>query len=124
MRTAAAAHVWRLAFAAAVVVQLAVLYWPRPVSAGGLPGVDKIVHAAVFAAVAWTGRAAGLSRVVLAGGLVAHAVLSEALQAWLLTARSGDPLDVVADLVGTAMGMLLALPAGQNVRREPQQRRR
>jgi VanZ family protein len=47
---------------------------------------------------------------VLAGlGLVAaYAVVSELIQGFALPGRSGDPLDVVADLAGVAAGWLLA----------------
>jgi hypothetical protein len=112
----------KVAFGVAVVVQLLVLYWPRAVSAGGAPGADKVVHLVVFAAVAWTGRAAGLPRITLLCALVAHALVSEVLQAALLPARSGDPLDVVFDAVGIAVGMLLRVSPGQNERRAPRQR--
>lgn len=37
--------------------------------------------------------------------LVAHAVVSEVVQASLLTARSGDPWDVVADVAGALAGV-------------------
>lgn len=99
-----------LVLAAALVVQLVVLYVPRvpDVGAVAVPGGDKIVHAAVFAAVTFAGLRAGLSpAVVLAFGAM-HAVLSELLQHAVLPARSGDPLDVVADLAGVALGALAA----------------
>jgi hypothetical protein len=97
----------RALLAAAVAVQLAVLYWPRA-AGDGLPYVDKLVHAAVFGAVAWAGCRAGVPHRVLLPLLAAHAVVSEVVQARLMTGRSGDPADVVADLVGTGLGLLLA----------------
>jgi len=101
----------RALLAVTVAVQLAVLYWPR--AAGeGLPYADKVVHAAVFGAVAWAGCRAGVPRRVLLPLLVAHALVSEVVQARLLAGRSGDPADVVADLVGTGLGLLLAHPPG------------
>jgi len=100
---------WRVLFAVAVVGQLVVLYWPRPVPAGGLPYLDKAVHLAVFAAVATTGlRSHVLPAPWLIGLLAVHAVASEVLQAGVLPARSGDPWDVVADLAGVAVGALAA----------------
>jgi len=100
---------WRVLLAVAVAGQLLVLYWPRPVPAGGLPYLDKAVHLAVFAAVATTGlRARVLPAPWLIGLLALHAVVSEALQASVLPARSGDPWDVVADLVGVGVGSLVA----------------
>ncbi len=93
-------------FAVAVVVQLVVLYAPRAVgpSAGQ---ADKLVHVAIFAFVAWAGVRAGLPVVPLVVVLAAHAVLSELVQSTLFDERTGDPWDVVADLVGVGLGALL-----------------
>ena len=100
---------WRWLRAGAVVVQLVVLYWPNPASPpSSLPSFDKLVHATVFAAVAFTGTRAGVPLVVLAVALAAHAGLSEVIQAAVLANRQGDGLDVVADLVGTALGLAAA----------------
>jgi hypothetical protein len=98
----------RALLAVTVAVQLAVLYWPRAAAGGGLPYVDKVVHVAVFGAVAWAGCRAGVPHRVLVPLLVAQALVSELVQARLLAGRSGDPADVVADLVGTGLGLLLA----------------
>ena len=102
---------WRIAFAVSVAAQLAVLYWPRTVGAGGLPHLDKVVHAAVFAAVAATGLLAWAPQrrvvAVVLAALVAHAAASEVVQAVVLPGRSGDVRDVVADLVGVALGVLV-----------------
>jgi VanZ family protein len=89
-------------------VQLFVLY--APAGPGGDPPAyaDKVVHLAVFAAVAWTGRRAGIRSRPLLVALVAHAVVSELLQLTLLPGRSGDLLDVVADIVGAVVGLVVA----------------
>ncbi|MGQ7297392.1 VanZ family protein [Quadrisphaera sp. KR29] len=109
----------RLLLAAAVLVQLGVLYAPRAPATDQLPLVgpvlDKAVHLAVFAAVAWAGRRAGVPVALLAGLLLAHAVVSELLQHWVLPARSGDPLDAVADAAGVLVGLLLAQRRGRLV---------
>jgi VanZ family protein len=97
----------RLLLALAVVVQLVVLYAPRAPSTGPVPGVDKLVHATVFAAVAWAAVRCGFARPLVAAVLAAHAVLSELVQAGLLPGRSGDPLDVVADVAGVVLVLLL-----------------
>jgi VanZ family protein len=95
-------------------VQLVVLYAPEaPGPAGGIAYADLVVHAAVFAAVGWTGRWAGVPVRVLSVALVANAVVSEVLQATALPGRSGQPADVVADLVGTAVGLLLPTSRGR-----------
>jgi hypothetical protein len=101
----------RALLAVTVAVQLAVLYWPRT-AGDGLPYVDKLVHAAVFGAVAWAGCRAGVPHRVLVPLLVAQAVVSEVVQARLLSGRSGDPAEVAADLAGTAVGLLIAHRSG------------
>jgi hypothetical protein len=95
----------RVAFGLAVAVNLAVLYYPRHVAQGGIPGIDKVVHIVVFAAVAWTGVRAGLPVRWLLAVLVVHAVSSELVQHFLLTNRSGDPADSVADVLGAVLGV-------------------
>jgi VanZ family protein len=100
------------AFAAAVVVNLVVLYWPRAVSEGGIPNIDKVVHILVFGAVAWTGARAGLPVRWLVPVLVLHAVSSELVQHYLLPARSGDPVDAVADVLGVVAGVAVARGGG------------
>jgi VanZ family protein len=104
------AHRWaRAVFAAAVFANLVVLYWPRPVSQGGIPDADKIVHAAIFAVVAASGLRARLPLAWVVGLLAAHAVTSELVQHWFLANRTGDPADVAADLVGVAVGVFIGL---------------
>ena len=97
-----------MALALAVAVNLVILFWPRPASPGGLPGLDKVVHLATFASLALTGLRAGLAGRWLLPVLVGHAVASEVVQELLLSRRSGDPRDVVADLAGVLAGTLLA----------------
>jgi VanZ family protein len=97
----------RVLLAVAVVVQLVVLYAPRAPSTGSVPGVDKVVHATVFGAVAWAAVRCGIARWIVVVVLAAHAVLSELLQAGFLPARSGDPLDAVADVAGVVLVLLL-----------------
>ncbi len=91
-----------------VVLSLVVLFAPRSVGTPVFPGADKVVHLLLFAALAATTRwrfgpaGAGL------GAVAAYAVLSEVVQASMLADRSGDAYDVLADLLGTAAGWLLA----------------
>jgi VanZ family protein len=96
-----------LAVAALVVacaVQLYGLYAPTSPGPPMPPGTDKVVHLLLFAAVMVTGLLAGIRARPLAAVLAAHAVVSEVVQHALLTGRTGDPWDVVADLVGVAVG--------------------
>lgn len=102
----------RLLFAVALLVQVVVLYWPRPVGTGGVPGLDKAVHVGVFAAAAASGHRAGVPAGWLAAGLGLHAALSEVVQGRWLAGRSGDPADALADLVGVALGIALAIAWG------------
>lgn len=107
---------WHALFLLCVVVHLAALYLPGA-AAGAVPmppGTDKVTHMAVFGAVAWSGLWAGLPAVPLLGVLVVHAPLSELVQASLVTGRSGDGWDVVADVVGVLVGALAARFLGQH----------
>ena len=90
--------------AAAVVVNLAVLYAPRApaVDSGGLP-LDKLVHVAVFALPTIALARAGVPRGWAVGLMAAHAPLSETIQHRLLADRSGEVGDVVADLAGVGI---------------------
>lgn len=89
----------------AVGINLAVLYAPRApaVATGGLP-VDKIVHAVVFALPTVALARAGVPRGWAVGLMALHAPVSEAIQHNLLSDRSGELGDIVADLVGVGIG--------------------
>jgi hypothetical protein len=97
---------WRWAFGVTVLVHLAVLYWPRSPSTGGLP-IDKVVHAVIFGMVLWVAAKAGLRVAPVAVVLAGHAVVSELIQHYLLANRSGDPTDSVADLTGVVIVTLI-----------------
>ncbi len=89
-------------------MSLYVLFTPRTGGEGLFPYADKVVHVALFALLAGTTR--WRFGAVLAGlfAVAAYAVASEVVQARLLTSRSGDAYDVVADLAGAGFGWLLA----------------
>jgi VanZ family protein len=95
----------RGAFAVAVLVSLVVLFAPAGEVPSAPPGVDKLVHLAVFLALAVTGRWAGFRTTVLAGLLVAYAAVSEVIQALTPLERSGSVADWVADVVGLGLGL-------------------
>ena len=96
-----------LPFAAVVLASLVVLFAPASTTPSALPpGVDKVVHLALFAALAVTGRRAGLPAVGLAAGLVVYAAGSEVLQGVLPIGRTPDPLDAVVDIVGLTLGLV------------------
>ena len=96
-------------FATVVLVSLVVLFAPQSATPSTLPpGTDKVIHMALFAALAWTGRRAGLPVVGLAIGLVTYAVGSEVLQGALPIGRSPDAVDAVVDTAGIAGGFIAA----------------
>jgi hypothetical protein len=92
----------------ALVTNLVILFWPSPAGPDGVPGLDKVVHVATFGALAFTGLRVGLAARWWLPLLAVHAVASEVIQGLLLSRRSGDPLDVLADLAGVLAGTLLA----------------
>jgi VanZ family protein len=94
-------------FGVAVVAQLVALYVPRAPSEGGAHGVDKLVHAALFAAVVWTARRAALPLQWVVLLCAVHAPLSEWVQSAFLPHRDGSVGDAVADLVGVLLGAVL-----------------
>lgn len=98
---------WRLAFAAAVVVQLVVLYSPSGPGGPSVPGLDKVAHAFVFAAVGFTAVRQNWRPTPVLVVLLAHAGLSELVQHFFLAQRTGDPWDVLADAVGAVLAVLL-----------------
>jgi VanZ family protein len=94
----------RAAFAVAVLVSLAVLFAPASDVPSAPPGIDKLVHGALFAALALTGRWAGMGRTVLAVALVCYAAASEVVQG--LIGRDAAVGDWLADVVGLLLGLV------------------
>ncbi len=101
---------------AAVVVQLAVLYWPVVTIEGPVSWTDKVVHLLVFAVPTYAvGRALGSVRTAVVA-FALHAPVSELVQHFLLPGRSGDPWDAVLDLGGVCLAAA-ALVVGARLRR-------
>lgn len=98
----------RLVFAGVLGVSAVVLFAPSPPGPALFPYADTAIHAALFAALGWSGRRAGAAEPVVAVALVAYAGASELVQAGVLPERSGSWLDFGADLVGGALGLLAA----------------
>ncbi len=71
-------------------------------------GLDKLLHAAAFCALAIAWRCAGLRawRVLILG--VALAAVTEGGQALMRSGRTGDVQDFLADVVGLLAGLALA----------------
>jgi len=97
----------RGAFAVAVLVSLAVLFAPPSDVPPSPYGIDKLVHGSLFAVLALTGRWAGVRRGVLAALLVLYAGISEVLQATDLVNRDASVADLVADVLGVVVGLLV-----------------
>jgi VanZ family protein len=97
----------RGAFAVVVLLSLAVLFAPGSDVPPAPPGVDKIVHVSLFAALALTGRWAGVRRGVLAVLLLLYAAGSEALQAIPALHRDASLGDWLADAIGVLAGLLV-----------------
>ena len=92
-----------------LLASLYVLFWPDPAGGGaGIPGADKAVHLLLFAAMTATARLRFGAAVPVLTGVAAYAVVSELVQALLLSRRSGDLWDLVADLLGVALGWWVA----------------
>ena len=94
-------------FAVTVLVSLAVLFAPPSGVPVSPPGVDKLIHFALFAVLAGTGRWAGIRRGVLTTVLIVYAAGSELVQGTALVGRDASVADLVADSAGVVVGMLL-----------------
>lgn len=105
-----------VAFAAVVLLSLVVLFSPGSDVPSGIPISDKVIHFSLFAALAVTGRLAGIAPVPLAVGLVAYAGVSEVLQTVLPINRDGDVRDGIADTLGSLVGIGVVALALRRVR--------
>ena len=96
----------RTLFAVIVLVSLVVLFTPGRDVPAGPDGVDKVVHIGLFAALAASGRYAGLGARLLLPALAGYGALGEVLQSLPFVARSTSLADWVADVVGLTAGYL------------------
>ena len=90
-----------------LAVSTVMLLTPRDDVPQGGPD-DKVVHALIFMGLTLAGRWAAVPWVALAVGLSAYAAVTEIQQALLPIDREGDVLDLMADLCGVAVGLLLS----------------
>jgi hypothetical protein len=97
----------RGAFAVAVLVSLAVLFAPASDVPSAPLGVDKVVHVTLFAALALTGRWAGVGRGVLGALLVTYAAVSEIIQGLTPLERTASVADWLADVAGLLLALAL-----------------
>ncbi|MGY1755267.1 VanZ family protein [Blastococcus sp. SYSU D01042] len=94
-------------FAVVLLLSLAVLFAPASDVPAAPAGVDKLVHVGLFAALALSGRWAGMTTRVLAPLLVVYAAVSEVLQGVAVVDRTVSAADWVADVVGVLLGLVL-----------------
>ncbi|WP_192827119.1 VanZ family protein [Actinopolyspora erythraea] len=99
----------RALFVLSCVASQVILFTPAEGVPDSPPGTDKLVHLALFAVLALTGGLARITDAVLLPCLVCYAPLSETLQQVLPLRRDADPLDMLADLCGTAIGYVLVV---------------
>ncbi len=108
LRSPAARHTGVVVLVVVLSGHLAALYWPRVDVTGPVASSDKVVHALLFAVPVIVASLAMMGWRWPALLLALHAPVSELVQHLLLPGRSGDPLDIVADLVGVALGVAVA----------------
>jgi hypothetical protein len=89
-----------------VAVQLIALYSPRAPAGPQITGLDKVVHICIFAAPALAALMAGIGAPWALGILALHGPVSELVQHFALSHRSGDVFDALADFVGVGLGAL------------------
>jgi hypothetical protein len=94
-------------FAVVLLLSLAVLFAPASDVPTAPAGVDKLVHAGLFAALAVSGRWAGIGARVLAPLLLVYAAVSELLQGLAVLDRSMSLADWAADAIGVVLGLAL-----------------
>ncbi len=129
LRTRRARTLAWAAAAVAVAVHLWGLYRDHgPPTPPGFPQADKLEHLVGFGLPCFLvllavhlqalagGRRPRARTVALVAGLFAvHAGVSEVVQGALYTSRTGDPYDALADLTGTALGLLAHLVVRRRV---------
>lgn len=104
----------RLAFAVVLALSTVIALIPGPAGAPSLIGWDKLDHLAAFAALALFARGGWprARRAVTAGLLLAYGVVLEFAQSHPLVGRTASLSDIVADLIGIAIGFALAWTGG------------
>ena len=95
-------------FALAAGLSLVLLFSPQGVGDPVFANADKVVHYLLFALLAGTVRWRFGAAQRLLWLVFGYAALSEVIQAALLPGRSGDVVDVLADIAGASLGWLIA----------------
>ncbi len=92
----------------ALIAAMIILFTPASGVPSGFTHSDKIIHFALFFALAYTSRVAAVSALRTALWTATFAIASEILQAVLPLGRSGSLLDAAFDVAGAAVGVLVA----------------
>lgn len=95
-----------------LAIQVVGLYSASVPGPDGPDGSDKVGHLLAFAgptALAWLLGARWLVPV-----LVLHALVAEPVQSWVAPGRMTDPWDAAANLVGVAVGVVVARGLGRS----------
>lgn len=83
------------------------IYSPTSGGQALFPHVDKVGHALLFCVLGWCALQDGYRMKGVGGYLLAWAIGSELIQHFFTTTRYGDPFDVLADLCGAGLAMLM-----------------
>ncbi|WP_297555469.1 VanZ family protein [uncultured Actinomyces sp.] len=70
-------------------------------------GADKILHSSAFATVTAAALLTGWRQNIVIGLSAMHAGLSELIQAYFIPGRTGDILDIAADVAGILIAWLI-----------------
>ncbi len=95
-------------FVASLLLNLDAIYSPHAAVEPPFAHADTVAHVLLFAVPAASGLLAGLRGAVVVPLLLLDAVGSEVVQGLLLPDRTGDVLDLAADVAGVALGWAFA----------------
>jgi VanZ family protein len=100
----------RLAIAIAVTAAVLAFLWspPPPQPRFVIPHFDKLIHFALFTAIAIAWQRTGLSAPWLLALGIVLGIVTELVQGWLPWPRTPDAWDVVADTLGLAVVVAVA----------------
>lgn len=108
----------RLATLAAAIIIAVIASIPGPAGAPSVFGWDKLDHVSAFAALTLLARAGwpGARRWATGAALLAYGIGIELVQGSPLIDRTMSGFDLIADLVGIVLGLMLALWLGRAAR--------
>lgn len=99
---------WRIVFLSTLALSVVILFAPGDEVPSTPESVDKVVHVLLFAALMGSGLRASLPVPLLLPTLVPYAAVSELIQGSPLLGRSASLADLLADVIGVAVGWAAA----------------